>query len=233
MDFIEVPESVFSSLNSMVTVAFWQYGDPLLQPQDNSIFEGIDSAGSRVLNVHLPWSNGKVYWDAGRDSTGYDRINQSVSDPSKYRGKWNHWAFTKDAGTGRMKIYLNGQLWFNQGSRYRKMNGIKKFRIGSGGTGTNNFYDGFIDEFSIWDKALSDSAVREFMYKDITSNHTDYQHLLAYYKFNSTNGFTATDATPAGHHASLVGYPEWQSYKGKEATFDNQAHISEKPLNSE
>ncbi len=216
MDFVSVPGDVFSALDSAVTIAFWQYGDPLLQPQNGSIFEGLDSAGHRVLNVHLPWSDSKVYWDAGHDATGYDRISQMVSDPSKYRGKWNHWAFTKDLSKGRMKIYLNGQLLFNQGSRRKPLKGIKTFRIGSDGSGTSNFYDGFIDEFSIWNKALSDTAIRTFMYRDIATSHPDYGHLLAYYQFNSADGFTAVDAAPAGHHATLAGYPEWQSYKGKD-----------------
>ncbi|MEI7725508.1 MAG: peptide-N-glycosidase F-related protein [Bacteroidota bacterium] len=228
MDHVDVPASVFSSLDSEVTVALWQYGDPLLQPEDNSIFEGFDSAGRRVLNVHLPWSNGRVYWDAGRDSTGYDRINQVVSDPTKYRGKWNHWAFTKDARKGRMKIYLNGQLWFNQGSRYRTFEGIKTFRIGSDGSGTSNFYDGFIDEFSIWNKVLSDTAIRAFMYQDISGTHPDYQHLLAYYQFNSQDGFTAYDASPGGHDATLVGFPEWQNYKGKDL-FRNFSPLNVRP----
>ncbi|MCX6306855.1 MAG: peptide-N-glycosidase F-related protein [Bacteroidetes bacterium] len=228
MDFVEVPEQVFSSLDSAVTIAFWQYGDPLLQPQNNTLFEGIDSAGRRVLNVHLPWSDGKVYWDAGRDSTVYDRIVLSVSDPSKYRGKWNHWAFSKDVIKGRMKIYLNGQLVFTQGSRHRPIDGIRKFRIGSDGFGTSNFYDGYIDEFSIWNKALSDTAIRAFMYKDIANNNPDYQYLLAYYHFNSVAGFKAFDAAPGGHDATLGGYPEWLDYKGKDL-FRNFSPVNDRP----
>lgn len=228
MDFVDVPASVFSTLDSSVTIAFWQYGDPLLQPQDNTLFEGFDSAGRRVLNVHLPWSNGKVYWDAGRDDSGYDRISQSVSDPSKYRGKWNHWAFSKDAVAGRMKIYLNGQLWFMMGSRHRGFAGITKFRIGSDGTGTSNFYDGFIDEFTIWNKALSDTAIRAFMYRDVTSSHPDYQHLLAYFQFNDGSGYTAADASPGGHDATLAGYPEWKNYQGKDL-FRNFSPLNNRP----
>ena len=214
MDNVKVPGSLFSALDSAVTVAFWQYGDPLLMPEDNSIFEGFDSLNRRVLNVHLPWSNSRVYWDAGRDSAGYDRINTLISDPSKYRGRWNHWAFTKDAASGRMKIFLNGQLFFMQGSRHKRMKGIKTFRIGSDGYGTSTFYDGFIDDFSIWNKALSDSAIRAFMYRDIQPGHPDYGHLLAWYKFNEGQGFIAADAAPGGNDATLVGYPEWKSYEG-------------------
>ncbi|MFZ4520441.1 MAG: peptide-N-glycosidase F-related protein [Bacteroidales bacterium] len=228
LDFVEVPEAVVSALDSAITVAFWQYGDPLLQPQNNTIFEGIDSAGRRVVNVHLPWSDSKVYWDAGSDGSAYDRISQIVSDPSKFRGKWNHWAFTKDVKKGRMKIYLNGQLWFNQGSRYKPLHGIKTFRIGSDGSGSSNFYDGSVDEFTIWNKALSDTAIRAFMYRDVETTHPDYQNLLAYYKFNTGDGLKAVDASPGGHDATLAGYPEWQSFQGKNL-FRNFDRLSQRP----
>jgi hypothetical protein len=228
MDFVEVPAGVFSSLDSAVTIAFWQYGDPLLQPQNNTIFEGIDSAGQRVINVHLPWSDGKVYWDAGRNSAGYDRLIFPVGNPSNYRGKWNHWAFTKDVKNGRMKVFLNGELSYLSGSRFKPLNGIKTFRIGSDGSGMGNFYDGYIDEFSVWDKALSDTAIRAFMYRDIAANHPDYQHLLAYYKFNEPSGFNAQDASPGGHAATLAGYPEWQSFNGKNL-FRNFAATVDRP----
>jgi len=228
MDYIDVPSSIFSTLDNEVTIAFWQYGDPLLQPQNNTLFEGLDSAGRRVINVHLPWSDRKVYWDAGNDASGYDRISQVCSDASKYRGQWNHWAFTKDAKKGRMKIYLNGQLWFMQGSRYRTFSGITKFRIGSDGQGTSNFYDGYLDEFSVWNKALSDTAIRAFMYHDIQAGHPDYEHLLAYFRFNSDNGFTALNAVANGPDAILKGYPEWKSYNGKDL-FRNFTPSAERP----
>ncbi|MGV2388240.1 MAG UNVERIFIED_CONTAM: LamG domain-containing protein [Microcystis novacekii LVE1205-3] len=35
-------------------------------------------------------------------------------DAVQYKGKWNHWAFTKDVTKGEMKIYLNGVLWHNE-----------------------------------------------------------------------------------------------------------------------
>ena len=42
-DFVKVPASVFNTIDSAITVAFWIYGDPLLQPENNTVFEGVDS----------------------------------------------------------------------------------------------------------------------------------------------------------------------------------------------
>jgi hypothetical protein len=215
-DFVRVPASAFAQIDSSITVSFWIYGDPQKQPQDNTVFEGIDSAGQRVINVHLPWSNGTIYWDAGRDSSGYDRLYQHVNDASLYRGKWNHWTFTKDVKSGKMKIYYNGKTWRIASSKSKRMNGIAEFRIGSQGDGNGLYYDGMIDEFCVWNKALSDTAIREFLYKDITPAHPLYEDLAVCYHFNDGSGFETTGAGPGNHNATLKGYPDWQSYQGKE-----------------
>ena len=60
-DYIDVPKDAFNTIDSAITISFWQYGNPDIQPINSSIFEGVDSLGRRVLNAHLPWSNGKVY----------------------------------------------------------------------------------------------------------------------------------------------------------------------------
>jgi hypothetical protein len=101
--------NLFSTLSDKITISFWAYGDDSL-PRNSTVFGGKNAAGNRVLNAHLPWSNGRVYWDAGNSGSAYDRIDKAATT-SAIRGQWNHWAFTKDATAGVMKIYLNGQLW--------------------------------------------------------------------------------------------------------------------------
>ncbi len=212
-DFLTVPKAAVQDLDSAITVSFWQYGNPLIQPINSSIFEAMDSLGNRILNVHLPWSNGGIYWDAGWDD-GYDRIDKSSISPSDYKGQWNHWAFTKDLHTGYMQIYLNGNLWALGSGRYRPMNNIHEFRIGAGLTYTA-YYAGMVDEFRIWDKAMTENQIREWMYKDVTSDHPEYGHLLAYYQMNEMEGLVATDASPHGQHANHFGYPAWDTYRGE------------------
>lgn len=215
-DFVEVPANTFATIDSAITISFWQYGDPLLQPENCTAFEGIDSVGHRVLNVHLPWGDSKVYWDAGCDSTGkYDRIFKVANDPSVFRGKWNYWTFTKDVAHRRMRIYLNGNIFFVGGGKSLPMKGIEKFRIGSNGSGSDNFYDGMIDEFSVWNVALEDTSIQKFMYQDIDSSYPLYDHLVVYYKFNENQGHTTQDFSNGNHTATLVGFPQWKNNQGK------------------
>ena len=88
----------------------WVHGDAAKLPANTYFVEGFNALDERQVNVHLPWSNSRVYWDCGNDGTGYDRIDQAAN-AADFEGQWNHWAFVKNATTGSMKIYLNGTLW--------------------------------------------------------------------------------------------------------------------------
>ena len=212
-DYVDVPGDVFSTIDSAITISFWQYGNPAVQPINSSIFEAVDSSGNRVLNIHLPWSNGRIYWDAGWDD-GNDRIDRGTSNSSLYEGKWNFWTFTKDVRDGMMRIFLNGQLWFQGSVKNRPMSGIEMCRIGAAIT-YDGYYAGMIDDVRIWDTVLDWDVIKDWMYKDINNNHPNYGHLRAYYQFNDENGLAAEDSSPNGFDGSQFGYPEWKSYKGK------------------
>ena len=146
--------SKFASIDDQVTIAFWQYG-AASQPRSDTIFGG-QKGGQRIFNVHLPWGNGTIYWDAGYDG-GYDRINKGGTTPDQYKGGWNHWAFTKDTTTGQMAVYHNGSLWHSGSGKTRTMAGTETFAIGSDVNKT--YYQGQIDEFAVWNEALSPAAI--------------------------------------------------------------------------
>lgn len=210
-DYVDVPKDVFNTIDSAITISFWQYGDPAIQPINSSIFEGVDSLGRRVLNAHLPWSNGKVYWDAGFD--GYERIYRAAS-ANEYKGKWNFWTFLKDCRTGSMQILLNGDLWFIGSGRIKPVDNVDQFRIGSA-IGYDGYYDGYIDDFRIWDTVLSWDEIKNWMYKDITPDHPNYDNLRANYRFNDGSGFEASDSSPNGFTGYQFGYPGWLDYNGQ------------------
>ena len=215
-DYVEVPTSVFSNINDAITVSFWQYGDPDLQPQKNMTFHGSDANNDRQLNAHLPWDNSRIYWDAGNDGSGYDRIDKTADSAGMFKGHWNHWAFTKDVATSQMKMFFNGNQWF-YGSGYTKsMSGINNFKIGSNSTGLSNNYDGMIDEFRVWNKALDMNTISEWMNKKINNTHPDYANLILEYGFDDGTGITTTDEGPYNNTAELWGFPAWMNYMGKD-----------------
>ena len=216
-DIVDVPSSVFIDVDTAITISFWCYGDEQLMPFNSYIFEGRDTNGYRVVNCHLPWSNSKVYWDAGNSGTSsYDRIYEQAT-LNDFAGKWNHWAFTKDAASGEMYTFLNGELFTSGTGKNKLMSGIQKFRIGgNASSGFNGAYDGKIDEFRIWNKALDQNTIKSWMSRSIDSTHPNYSNLKAAYDFNENNGVIADDYSNYNHSANLLGLPDWEDKKKHE-----------------
>lgn len=202
-DYINVPVNKLSTLDSFVTVCFWQYGNPELQPQDGTSFEAIDASGNRILNAHNPWSDSNVYWDAGSNGS-YDRINKTATN-SIIEGSWNNWAFVKNCKTGSMKIYLNGTLWHSGTNKTKLINGIHTFRIGKGNWNGSQTFKGYIDEFAVFNKDLDATTIKNYFRNDIDQNHPYYQNLIAYYKANDNSYSIASDASTNPLNASLLG----------------------------
>ncbi len=213
-DYVSVPDAAapFSQLDSAVTVSFWALGDRSL-PQNTYAFEGRDAEGNRVLNVHLPWSDGSIYWDAGNNGGAFDRINKAAPADAQ-KGGWNHWAFTKNASTGTMRIFLNGKLWSSGSGKKMAMTGITEFVVGKGVSSGSTSYLGGLAEFSVWKKELDTAAILNLMNQSITPDNPDYQSLILYYPLNDSVGTTADDRSASNHDGVMMGLPIYRPVTG-------------------
>ncbi len=200
-----------STISNEITVSFWAYGASSL-PQNTSAFEGTNASNARQANVHLPWSNGRIYWDCGADNGGYDRID--IATPATdFKDRWTHWAFTKNATTGDMKIWMDGEL-FHSGTGKTKPMDIQNFTIGSMVNG-NNGYRGKLNEFAVFNVELDSAKIRDWMYKDLTAGHPNYANLMAYYKMDEGSGNTIMDSSPFAVSSTISGAPIWGAVSGQ------------------
>ncbi|NPD44602.1 T9SS type A sorting domain-containing protein [Lentimicrobium sp. S6] len=209
-DLVSAPVDNLTDLEEEVTISFWQFGGPE-QPQSDGIFEAKDANGARILNIHLPWSDGRVYWDAGT-AAHYDRIDKTADNAEQYRGKWNHWAFTKKAALGQMKIFLNGELWHSSTGKFMTIGAIDTLLIGKNIGGS--YYDGKIDEVQVWSKSLEEETIAAWMYKDIDASHPDYEFLKIYYQFDELDGLQTSDVMNS-EAATVQGVPDVVDYNGQ------------------
>jgi hypothetical protein len=179
---VSLPVSVFDSVSNEISIVFWAYGDPDLQPLKCTVFGATDANGSRLLNIHLPWTS-TVYWDAGNSDDGYDRISKKAVE-SEYEGRWNHWVFTKNASAGTMCIYLNGVLWQSGSGLSKTMTGVvANARFGSGVNA--DYYGGSLDEVRIYNvELLADEVATLF-------------HTAVYSGWASGYGLTGDDSQQA------------------------------------
>lgn len=202
---IDIPVSTaFTAIDSFVTVAYWSYGDVALQPQSGTCFEATDSLGQRVLNVHGPWGDNNVYWDAGNSGgSSYDRINKLATTPET-EGQWNYWVFTKNVATGSMKVYLNGVLWHSGTGKTRSMENIRNFRIEQGRWSGSESYAGRMNDFMVFDKELSLTEIQGYMNQSITPSDPNYAHLAVYYRFDDGNNATVADSANGNHPSAVL-----------------------------
>jgi hypothetical protein len=212
---VALPAKPLSYINDEVTVALWVYGDTT-QARADTLFDATDVSGNRVINILLPWSNGIVYWHAGNTGSTYDRILKAAS-ASEYKDQWNHWVFTKNATTGEMAIYLNGELWQSGTGRTRSMEGITTGILGN--DLNNNAYAGIIDEVQIYNVALSASEVFDLAYSYTTNNGTPKAWLVS-------NGIAPTNAGAVAD-SDGDGLVNWREYNnGTDPLLNNAPEFS-------
>ncbi len=215
--YIDIPMNQgLTSIDSFVTVSYWAYGDPLLQPMDGTCFEAVDSDYNRLLNSHCPWSDSLVYWDAGNVNGSYDRCSKKASS-IQFEGQWNYWTFTKNCSSHLMRVYLNGNLFTTGGSKPKSMLGIDHFRLGKGNWAGSNTYEGRMDDFAVFNTELLQPTIKQWMNKKIDASHPNYNNLVLYYHFDDGNFSTAADSAPTAHNPAAfmggVGNPLKPSYE--------------------
>ncbi len=208
---ISIPTDAMSNISEEITVMFWTNGNADILPKNTYIFEAVDGNRDRQASVHLPWSNGRIYWDCGNDGSGYDRIDMAAAE-SDYKGKWSHWTFTKNSSTGEMKIYLNGNIFHSGTGKIKPIN-ITDFTIGASKDKITNYVGG-VNEFSVWNKELNESTIKEWMFKDIADVHPNYENLVAYYKMDGTNADLSMDSSPFGMEGTITGALSRKDMKG-------------------
>lgn len=174
-DFLGIDATPLAGLNNAVTITFRTYGAPQL-PLNTTVLEAVGANGERIVNIHLPWENGRIYWDAGSDGSAYDRIDRAANE-TEFEGSWTDWAFVKNASSGSMKIYKNGALWHSGTGKTKPLNGIVRMRVGSDANGANP-WPGMIDGLNIFSTEVSAATIAEWYDRKTTSAHPDFGSLL-------------------------------------------------------
>jgi len=148
--------SSFATITDGTTVAFWMHGYDDLGGSglSNVTFHARVEGVSEIYLQH-PHKSDKTYWYA----PGAEYVRVDLPE-DQVEGIWSHWAFTKDATTGDMKIYQNGVEIATAGGKTALLNGsgITAARIGMHVGGIFGFH-GMLSDVRLYDRALSQSEV--------------------------------------------------------------------------
>jgi uncharacterized protein (DUF1800 family) len=152
---IEVPPAAFSpTVESQAITVVLRAKSTI---DKTSIIGAVDADRHRQLNVHLPWSNSYVYWDAGDDNGAYDRINEGFSNDTMTG--WQHWAFTKDVTSGEMYMYLNGVQVDSGTGKTRPFDEVVDFIIGRSSPDRNYEFVGELSDIRLYNRALGAAEI--------------------------------------------------------------------------
>jgi hypothetical protein len=154
----DLPAAAWNTIDQQVTVSLWAYVDSTVtqSPVTFAAYQDPTVNNARVISTHLVWSDGNLYFDAGGEAGGYDRISQAAP-ASVYADAWVHWAFTKNVETGEQKVYRNGMLWLSGSGLVRPMTGVTTFTLGAHNGA--NFWQGSMDEFQLYNKELAEEEI--------------------------------------------------------------------------
>ena len=214
-DRLGIDPSALLELDTTVTIECWIRGDAEFLPANTTLFEGVNQFNQRELNVHVPWSNGWAYWDAGYDG-GYDRIELAAAT-NQYEGRWNHWAFTKDAETGEMRMFVNGALFHSGSGKDHLIGDMVRMNLG-GSAGATNDYRGDIAAFRVWHESLDGDVIRQWM--DVTadlSGHPNADALIGQMNMQGEDGETTPQGVLEGW---MHGDPGRRFFTAREAFMD-------------
>jgi hypothetical protein len=198
-DAIDLPAAAIPT-GQQATVSVWLNGAASL-PQAASVFEAVDAKGIRVLNLHVPWSDSSVYFDAGNDETNFDRIQQAAQ-PADFKGSWVHWAFVKNAAVGEMHVYRNGVHWLGGTGLTRALPAAVVARLGSFSDGTVP-YPGQIAHFRIYNRALAPDEIGQLILDDETAIASFRVSYPLDFELNNDNDEPVLYITPMQHNLHL------------------------------
>lgn len=196
-DYVELPITSIPEGNE-ITISFWAKGGNR-QPRNNSVFyAGAPSQlDRRIINIHLPWE-GSICWDCGSNGSVNNRISKK-GEAADIKGNWVHWAFTLNAGTGRMKMYRNGgELWEEGNNKTHPIPKVGNVKLGSGYA----FYNGSLCDVRVWRRALEPNEIHDTMLTRLTGQEKD---LVSYWPLDEGTGDRIIDKTGHGNDGKIHG----------------------------
>ena len=199
-DYVEVTnESAMIANADQMTLSGWVYprgpnADSYTQFDGFFGFRNNEDADFYLLQLGNYKVEARLKVPSGGEFTIVTAENSIISET------WHHLALTYDGSN--MILYIDGIEAGSTGANGQITNEFSPFNIGRLVWQTTNFdLDGQVDEVSLWNLALTEQQVQDYMYADLTGE----EGLVGYWKLNEGTGSTAYDSSDEGNNGQIYG----------------------------
>lgn len=190
-NYVQIPATVFDDVDTQVTLSLWTLGVNQPNAGDEHTFLASGDGGAVLASMMIPHSTARIWTRIGNPVDGTDGWYEGSSAPTSwFNGKWNHWVLTKDSEAGILRVYCNGLLFLESTSAFKPFYGVTKFFIGGGDAA--GAFGGLIDDFRIYNYALTAEEIAAINPRPMLPSPTDGQANVVY---NPTLSWTPGDGT--------------------------------------
>ena len=197
-DYVDVGNNSVLDIDNSVTIEAW------INPSNLSNRHAIYSTrknnnpGSFQLEIGTYIGVGTNYVAVTGLSTWVAITGSNVINTNS---GWVHIAYTRDGVGNNHEIYINGIPQIINTNPYTFINNNASKEIGRGTSLLQN-YEGQIDQVRIWDIALTQIEIQNYM---DCSPQVNEVGLVGYWNFEEGSGTTAFDLTSNGNNGTLNG----------------------------
>ena len=179
-DYVSIPGELVNGLTNSMTINAWIYPNDITSNRYYEIIRQEQNSG-RIL---LSFQDFGSILSFGIDGSPYYELDVNIL-PEDYE---NQWVFISATVEGNMlRLFRNGdqigEVQINESPIFSN-----QYPISIGATINTNgvideYFNGLIDELSIWPIAMDENGLKDVMYED-----TFFLDALAHFKFNAGDG---------------------------------------------
>ena len=196
-DYVQIPHQSSQAISQNITLASWITVDAFGN-WDGVITKGINKS-PYALQL---WGNGSIRFSANWGSpAGYSGSGSWNSTGTVGTNSWHHIAVSYDGSN--ITFFIDGVLdsQVNNPGLVFGDDG-EDLVLGADFPGGNEYFDGIMDDVSIWNLALSQSDIQANMNNALTGNENG---LVGYWNFDEGTGTQVTDQTSNGNDGTIYG----------------------------
>ena len=195
-DYVQLPSGISNALSGLhdFTIAAWV--NPAVDPQWQRIFDF--GTGTNDYMFMTPNAGGAGFRYA-ITTNGNGAEQQLTGGEHLPLNTWSHVAVTLSGTTGT--LYLDGQVVAtnpNMTESPSSLPATTQDSLGRSQFSGDPFFDGAVDDFNIYSRALSASEIAALASGQAGAGN------VADYKFDETSGPTAIDSSGSGNNATVI-----------------------------